>query len=86
MRLDMPILNDDFVGSDQEGDDVIRQGDDTQPWVNIAHYENMPMQYIEFSEAVKIFSRNFFIFFPQNTDCGYTLELPCRGGSNEYPQ
>ena len=22
----------------------------------------------------------------QNIDCGYTLEPPCRGGSNEYPQ
>ena len=53
MRLDMPILNDDFVGSDQEGDDVIRQGDDLPPQVYIAHYENMSMQYIEFSEAVK---------------------------------
>ena len=22
----------------------------------------------------------------QNVDCGYSLEPPCRGGSNEYPQ
>ena len=22
----------------------------------------------------------------QNIDCGYSLEPPCRGGSNEYPQ
>ena len=22
----------------------------------------------------------------QNTDCGYSLEPPRRGGSNEYPQ
>ena len=22
----------------------------------------------------------------QNIDCGYSLEQPCRGGSNEYPQ
>ena len=30
----------------------------------------------------------FYIFpiFAQNIDCGYTLEPPCRGGSNEYPQ
>ena len=37
-----------------------------------------------------IFSRNvliyFFIIFAQNIDCGYTLEPPRRGGSNEYPQ
>ena len=24
--------------------------------------------------------------FAQNIDCGYTLETPRRGGSNEYPQ
>ena len=28
----------------------------------------------------------FFLFFAQNIDCGYTLELRRRGGSNEYPQ
>ena len=28
----------------------------------------------------------FFIFFTQNIDYGYLLELPRRGGSNEYPQ
>ena len=27
-----------------------------------------------------------FLIFAQNIDCGYTLELPWRGGSNEYPQ
>ena len=27
-----------------------------------------------------------FFFFAQNIDCGYTLEPPRRGGSNEYPQ
>ena len=28
----------------------------------------------------------FFLIFAQNIDCGYTLEPPQRGGSNEYPQ
>ena len=28
----------------------------------------------------------FFLIFAQNTDCGYTLEPPQRGVSNEYPQ
>ena len=28
----------------------------------------------------------FFDIFAQNIDCGYTLEPPRRGGSNEYPQ
>ena len=27
-----------------------------------------------------------FLIFAQNIDCGYKLELPCRGGSNQYPQ
>ena len=29
---------------------------------------------------------DFFLIFAQNIDCRYTLEPPCRGGSNEYPQ
>ena len=35
------------------------------------------------------FQMNFFdifLIFAQNIDCGYTLEPPQRGGSNEYPQ
>ena len=49
------------------------------------------MQYIEiFSEAkIENFIRIFFdifLIFAQNIDCGYTLEPPRRGGSNEYPQ
>ena len=28
----------------------------------------------------------FLFFFAQNIDCGYTLEPPHWGGSNEYPQ
>ena len=27
-----------------------------------------------------------FLIFAQNIDCGYTLEPPRLGGSNEYPQ
>ena len=27
-----------------------------------------------------------FLISAQNIDCGYSLELPRRGGSNEYPQ
>ena len=29
---------------------------------------------------------DIFLIFAQNIDCGYMLEPPCRGGSNEYPQ
>ena len=55
------------------------------------HYENLPMQYTEIFLALKI--ENFqlkkfdiILSFAQNIDCGYTLEPPRRGGSNEYPQ
>ena len=36
----------------------------------------------------KIHKKNIdiFLIFVQNIDCGYTLEPPRRGGSNEYPQ
>ena len=55
------------------------------------HYENLPMQYTEILLALKIENfllKNFdiFLIFAQNIDCGYTLEPPRRGGSNEYPQ
>ena len=55
------------------------------------HYENLPMQYTEIFIAVKMKNfqqKNFdiFLIFAQNIDCGYTLEPPRRGGSNEYPQ
>ena len=29
---------------------------------------------------------DIFLIFAQNIDCGYLLEPPRRGGSNEYPQ
>ena len=36
----------------------------------------------------KFSDKNSDIFYisAQNIDCGYSLELPLRGGSNEYPQ
>ena len=54
------------------------------------HYENLAMQYTEIFSVVKIENFvgkifNYFLFL-QNIDCGYTLEPPRRGGSNEYPQ
>ena len=55
---------------------------------NNKHYKNLPMHIQRFFSAVKISLENFFYFliFAQNIDCGYTLEPPCRGGSNGYPQ
>ena len=38
---------------------------------------------------IENFIGNFFyifLIFAQNIDCGYKLEPPRRGGSNEYPQ
>ena len=56
-----------------------------------AHYENTPIQIYrkfhlqnwKFSDKKN--SANFYIF-AQNIDCGYSLEPPQWGGSNEYPQ
>ena len=43
-----------------------------------------------FRSKIDNFQRIFFFYsfliFAQNIDCGYTLEPPRRGGSNEYPQ
>ena len=55
------------------------------------HEENTSMQYTEIVWVVQNlkFRKNFsdsFLIFAQNIDCGYTLEPPRRGGSNEYPQ
>ena len=55
------------------------------------HYENTPIQtYWKFHpQKTEIFQINILIFFhifAQNIDCGYSLEPPRRGGSNEYPQ
>ena len=57
---------------------------------HLSHYENTPMQYTAIFQDCK--SYNFqiknviFFIFAQNIDCGYTLEPPHLGGSNEYPQ
>ena len=50
-----------------------------------------PCNIQRFFSSVKIenFTRKKFDIFnilAQNIDCGYTLEPPRRGGSNEYPQ
>ena len=47
--------------------------------------------YKQIFRALKIenFQLNFFdifLIFAQNIDCGYSIEPPRRGGSNEYPQ
>ena len=56
------------------------------------HYENTPIKmYWKFynkkkEENFQIKSSDLFHIPAQNIDCGYSLELPRQGGSNEYPQ
>ena len=54
----------------------------------ITHYENMPMQYTVFAAEKKMKispeKKKIFSIFSLKTYCGYTLEPPRRGGSNEY--
>ena len=48
------------------------------------YVENFTTKKGKFSDKKK--NRIFFIFLLKNIDCGYSLEPPRRGGSNEYPQ
>ena len=55
------------------------------------HYENTPVQiYRKFhrqnTESFQIKHSDIFHISAQNIECGYSLEPPRRGGSNEYPQ
>ena len=57
----------------------------------ITHYENTPIQiYWTFKplKNEKFSDKNSDISHTsgENIDCGYSLEPPRRGGSNEYPQ
>ena len=68
--------------------DLVRKSEFLASQLNIT--KTCPCQYTEFL-AIKM--KNFqkknldiFLIFAQNIDCGYTLEPPGRGGSNEYPQ
>ena len=67
---------------------IIRVQDCLQIWL---HYENIPIQiYCKFNhqknENFQIKNSDIFYVSAQNIDCGYSLEPPRRGGSNEYPQ
>ena len=57
----------------------------------LGHYENTPIQiyrkfHLQKTETFQVKKIIFFHISAQNIDCGYSLELPRRGGSNEYPQ
>ena len=54
-------------------------------------YENTPIQihkqfHLQKLNFFQIKSYDIFNISAQNIDCGYSLEPPRRGGSNEYPQ
>ena len=58
---------------------------------NAIHYENTPIQihwkfYLQKMAIFHIKNSDIFHISAQNIDCGYSLEPPRRGGSNEYPQ
>ena len=54
------------------------------------HHENMPIQFWPLKPHFYIVKLGFtgvyiiFLISAQNIDCGYPLEPPRRGGSNEY--
>ena len=61
-------------------------------WITrLLHYENTPIQiyrkfHLQILKNFQIENSDIFHITAQNIDCGYTLEPPRRGGSNEYPQ
>ena len=59
------------------------------------HHENIPTHVYNFDPLKPHFYivklgfagvQVIFLISAQNMDCGYSLEPPRRGGSNEYPQ
>ena len=58
---------------------------------NRRHYENTPIQiywnfYHQKNEIFQIKNSDIFLISAQNIDCGYSLERPRRGDSNDvYP-
>ena len=67
-----------------------------ESWIQHCFYSNTPLRKQAYSNILKILqskNENFqiktsdiFHISAQNIDCGYSLEPPQRGGSNEYPQ
>ena len=61
--------------------------------MQVCHHKNMPIYNFDplkphFYIVKLAFTGVYIIFliFAQNIDCGYSLELPHQGSSNEYPQ
>ena len=60
-------------------------------WQNLSITKTCLFKYTEnfITKTWKFSDKNsniFFLISAQNIDCGYSLEPPRRGGSNEYPQ
>ena len=62
-------------------------------WISQQFSKIYPLRKHAYSKILKIsspktenFRINVFHISAQNMDCGYSLEPPRRGGSNEYPQ
>ena len=56
-----------------------------------SHYENTPIQiyrkvHLQKLKSFRQKNSDIFHISAQNIDCGYSLEPPRRGGSNEYSQ
>ena len=57
--------------------------------LKLVHYENMHIQLKILppkNEKFQMKNSDIFHISAQNIGCGYSLEPPQRGGSNEYPQ
>ena len=60
-------------------------------FTGFTHYENTPIQiyrkvHLKKPENFQTKNSDIFHISAQNIDCGYLLEPPRRGGSDEYPQ
>ena len=63
-------------------------GNDSRYGISYDH-ENIPDNFDPLGlhfYIVKLWVHIIFLISAQNIDCGYSLEPPRRGGSNEYPQ
>ena len=65
---------------------LFKQSFTFEPRHSISHYENTPIQIYRKTENFQIKNCDIFHISAQNIDCGYSLEPPRQGGSNEYPQ
>ena len=59
--------------------------------IYFGHYGNTPIKicrkfHLQKQKKIQIKNSDIFHISAQNIDCGYSLEPPRRGSSNEYPQ